>query len=60
MFTKIFMSRRIFSFAKSFVRSVSNVKMSVDARLEAVPVVDIDNAGVFKYILIKVSALIVI
>lgn len=34
--------------------------MSVDARLEAVPVVDIDNAGVFKYILIKVSALIVI
>lgn len=28
--------------------------MSVDARLEAVPVVEIDGEGVFKYILIKV------
>lgn len=28
--------------------------MSIDARLEAVPVVEIDGNGVFKYILIKV------
>lgn len=31
--------------------------MSVDARLEAVPVVEIDGEGVFKYILIKVYGL---
>lgn len=39
-------------FASRLVRSVS-VKMSSQARLEAVPVVEIDK-GVFKYILIKV------
>lgn len=47
------MSRRIIAFSKSFLRPLSNVKMSIDARLEAVPVVEIDK-GVFKYILIKV------
>lgn len=47
------MSRKIFGFGKSFIRSLSNVKMSIDAHLDAVPVVEIDE-GVFKYILIKV------
>lgn len=48
------MSRRILWFAKSLARSLSTTKMSIDARLEAVPVVEIDGSGVFKYILIKV------
>lgn len=30
------------------------IRNMVDAKLEAVPLVDIDNAGRFKYILIKV------
>jgi hypothetical protein len=47
------MSRRIFAFTKSLARSFSGFKMSVDARLQAVPDVEIDE-GVFKYILIKV------
>lgn len=48
------MCRKIFGIGKTLIRSlISNVKMSVDARLEAVPVVEIDE-GVFKYILIKV------
>lgn len=49
----IFMSVKVFRFAKSFVRSLSSTKMSIDARLEAVSTVEIDE-GVFKYILIKV------
>lgn len=44
---------RIVSFTKLLARQLSSVKMSIDARLEAVPVVEIDK-GVFKYILIKV------
>lgn len=35
------------------IRSLGSIRMSVDARLEAIPVVEIDE-GVFKYILIKV------
>lgn len=45
-------------FAKPLIRSVRlasfrSLKMSSQARLDAVPVVEIDK-GVFKYILIKV------
>lgn len=40
---------------RSFVRFSSRfIRTMVDARLEAVPTVDIDAAGRFKYILIKV------
>lgn len=49
------MSRRIFSIAKNVVRSLSNGKMTnFSAHLEAVPIVEIDEEGVFKYVLIKV------
>lgn len=48
-------TRHLFNFSKSIIRrSFCSIKMSVDARLEAVPVVEID-VGVFKYILIKVQ-----
>jgi Janus/Ocnus family (Ocnus) len=49
----LMLRQRIFALSKTFVRSLCSPKMSVDARLEAVPVVEIDE-GVFKYILIKV------
>lgn len=41
-------------FRPFFVRTFRTLSTMVDAKLEAVPLVDIDNAGRFKYILIKV------
>lgn len=41
-------------FRSFLVRATRSIATMVDAKLEAVPVVDIDAAGRFKYILIKV------